>query len=151
AASLGGQLCFDATLKSRVASLLEQALPVLHGGRPMPLQSLRIDSPLAPGHGWMWWLLVATFAVMLVRTVLNWRRRAPGIDAGIGPYLALVGVFAACAYPLSCSVTYGAPPLLRYLLFGLLMSIGLFAAFITSEPSPRVRQVVTGVFLLWGA
>ena len=52
--------------------------------------------------------------------------REPRPNAGLGLYLALTGAFTVCAYPLSCNVAYGAPPVLRYLLFGLLIPVGLF-------------------------
>jgi hypothetical protein len=151
ALSLRGQTCVDIPLGPRVAALVGQALPLLYGGRPTPLQALRIDSPLAPGHWWMWWLVVATLAVMIVRIAQHWRNRAPGADAGLGVYLAVTGALSACVYPLSCNVVYGAPPVLRYLLLALLLPVGLFAAFAICEPSPRAKWAAAGVFALWAA
>ena len=89
---------------------------------------------------------------MAVRLLASWVRER-GIDKrdGLAVYLGLIGVFAACAYPLSCNIIPGQPPLLRYILFGLLLPIGCFAAFMRRERSRALRTALAGVFVLWGA
>jgi hypothetical protein len=77
------------------------------------------------------------------------RRASP--DDGLGAYLAWIGLFTACVYPLSCNVILHAPPLLRYLLLALLLPVGLFAAFMQRERSRALRNIVAGVFVVWGA
>src|SRR5206468_52774 len=77
-------------------------------------------------------------------------RRASS-DEGFGAYLAWVGLFTACVYPLSCHVILHAPPVLRYLLLALLLPVGLFAAFMQRERSRAARIAAAGVFVLWGA
>jgi hypothetical protein len=77
--------------------------------------------------------------------------RRAGYDDGFGIYLAWVGLFTACAYPLSCNVALHAPPLLRYLLLALLLPVGLFVAFMQRERSRALRAAVAAVFVLWGA
>src|SRR5439155_5434004 len=72
-------------------------------------------------------------------------------DEGFGAYLAWVGLFTACVYPLSCNVILHAPPLLRYLLLALLLPVGLFAVFMQRERSRALRTAATAVFVLWGA
>jgi hypothetical protein len=99
-------------------------------------------------------MIAAAIALMLVRVgwALPWSKRSniPGNQA-FGWYLGCIGLLTACAYPLSCNVIPGGAPLLRYLLLGLLLPIGCFAAFIGNEPSPTLRAVVAGVFVVWAA
>jgi hypothetical protein len=60
-----------------------------------------------------------------------------------------VGLFVAALYPMSCAVLPGAPPLLRYLLLGLLVPVGAFALFLRDERSPAVKAVAACAFVLW--
>jgi hypothetical protein len=60
-----------------------------------------------------------------------------------------VGVFSVCAYPLSCNLSPGNPPIIRYLLIALLLPIGSFAMFMRREPSRRLRSLIATAFVLW--
>src|SRR3984893_7016453 len=139
----------------------------------MPLASVRETSSIAPGSAVVGVIVAATLALMLARLVWHDARlkgsrsivavdgartiaeaREPfgrATDDGFGTYLAWVGAFTACAYPLSCNVILHAPPLLRYLLLALLLPVGLFAAFMQRERSRALRTAAAGVFALWGA
>ena len=75
----------------------------------------------------------------------------PPVENGFGAYLALVGLFTALAYPLSCNVSLHTPPLLRYLLLALLLPIGCFVAFAQRERSRAIRTVAITGFVLWAA
>jgi hypothetical protein len=66
-------------------------------------------------------------------------------------YLAWVGAFTACAYPLSCNTGPGSLPLFRYLLLALLLPIGIAADFFQRERSALLRRVVASVFVLWAS
>jgi hypothetical protein len=145
--SLGNQICFEGQWPQRVGALLRQAIPGLVG-------ALRLDSQLIQtgGHLLVGSLVGLAGPVMLVRLVQN--RRQPSqanAEAGFGLYLAWVGVFTVCAYPLSCNTMLGGPPLLRYLLFGLLIPVGLFSTFMARETSPTLRTLLAAVFVLWAA
>jgi hypothetical protein len=142
--SLDNQLCFDGQWPLRVRALLSQAMPALVGG-------LRVDSQLIEtGYVLVGWLVGLAGLVMVERLVQNRHQpRQVNPEAGFGPYLAWVGVLTACAYPLSCNVMLGRPPLLRYLLFGLLIPVGLFAIYIGRETSRTLRTLVVAVFVLW--
>jgi len=74
---------------------------------------------------------------------------APSHDEGFGMYLAWVGGFTACAYPLSCSIVPGGPPLLRYLPLAILLPVGCCATFLQRERSQALRTLVVSVFVLW--
>jgi hypothetical protein len=152
AASLRGQMCLDGPWLPRVRSLLTHAFPALLGGAPIPLQQIRMNTPLVTGYTPLGWLVGATLLVMAARVaVVRPREPVAGPDAGVGAYLAWVGFFTACVYPLSCHVVPGAPPILRYLLLALLLPVGLGAVFFRREPSARLRAAIAGIFVVWAA
>jgi hypothetical protein len=151
--SFGNHSCFDADSPRRVAALLVEALPELFGSfKPLFFGGFRVDSTFETGSALVGWLVGLAALVMVVRLVQG--RHQPvqaNAEAGFGPYLALVGVMTASVYPLSCSVVLGKMTLLRYLLLGLLIPVGLFATFMRREPSRTFRNLVAAVFLLWAA
>jgi hypothetical protein len=152
-ASLAGQMCFaPGELGPRVASIFADALPALYGGARTPLAGFRMNSPIATGSSAIGWMIALTLTGMLLR--LAWLgRRSPGFgeNDAFFTYLALVGIFTAAVYPLSCNVTPGQPPLLRYLLLGLLVPVGGFGAYMRRETSSALRLVVPVSFAVWGA
>jgi len=162
-ASLRGQMCLDrAELIRHMRALLTEALPALYGARPMPLSAFRMNSPVATGWPIVGWIVLAAFIVVLVRIARSFtvapERAAPhsGADRSLGNdgfarYLAWVGAFTACAYPLSCNTGPGGLPLFRYLLLALLLPIGLAADFFQHERSALLRSVVASVIVLWAA
>jgi hypothetical protein len=155
AAALRGQMCVDANSLSRIRELVTGAYPALLGGVPTNLQRIRMNTPLVTGYTAVGWLVVATLALMLGRIVLARRAALEAPEAsiprepGFAPYLAWIGLFTAAAYPLSCNVTFGNPPVLRYLLLGLLLPVGVAAAFFQRERSARLRTAAAAVFVLW--
>ena len=149
AASLRGQMCFDAGSVSRLRLLLTDALPALLGGVPMRLQQIRMNSPLETGYAAVGWLVAAALVVMVWRMVARPPQQSPAPDSNFGAYLAWVGALAASIYPLSCNVTLGVPPILRYLLLGILLPVGFCAVFLRGEPSPTLRAAVASVFVAW--
>ena len=153
AASLAGQMCLNPhEWTGRAVSVFTQALPVLFGGTFTRLQDFRMNTPATAGYAVVGWMVAASIAGMAARLLASWvRERRIDKGDGLAVYLALIGVFAAGAYPLSCNVIPGQPPLLRYLLFGLLLPIGCFAVFLRRERSRALRTALAGVFVLWAA
>jgi hypothetical protein len=163
AASLGGQMCTTGpelapriralVFPTAVAGIALTALYSENGWLGAPLAQLGIKVAYTP----VGIIVAATLALMVARLAMmafaekrdGWSRAT--IDEGLGGYLAWVGLFTACAYPLSCNVVLYAPPLLRYLLLALLLPVGLFVAFMQRERSPALRTAVVSVFVLWGA
>jgi hypothetical protein len=156
AVSLAGQVCFaPGEWTGRAASVLTQALPVLFGGRSTRPLDFRMNSDVASGYSIVGWMIALALTAMTARLLVLWfrGRGERGFDTGdaLGVYLALVGIFVASVYSLSCNVIPGQPPLLRYVLLGLLLPVGCFAAFIYREPSPMFRKLAAGVFVAWAA
>jgi hypothetical protein len=114
------------------------------------LQRLRMNTPLVTGYSALGGLVAATLVVMVARIVVTSRTR-PDRESPprFGVYLAWMGVFTACAYPLSCNVSLGMPPLLRYLLLAILFPVGCAAVFFSRETSPGLRTAVAGIFVVW--
>jgi hypothetical protein len=151
AASLRGQMCFaPRELGARAVSVVTHALPVLFGGAQAPLVAFRMNTPFAAGHPALGWLVGAALIVIFAQLIVSRPRvRAPGADSGFGAYLMWVGVFAACAYPLSCNLNPGDPPILRYLLIALLLPVGSAAMFLGRGSSQHARTFVATAFVLW--
>jgi len=153
AASLAGQMCVaPAELVPRAATVFTQALPVLYGGTFTRLLDFRMNTPVTDGSAAVGWMLAVVLGGMVARLAWSWYRQ-PRLAAGEAffVYLGLVGAFTAAAYPLSCNIIPGQPPLLRYILLGLLLPIGCFGAFMSRERSRLLRVAVPAVFALWGA
>lgn len=153
AASLAGQMCFaPAELVPRAATVFTQALPVLYGATFTRLLDFRMNTPVTDGSATIGWLLAVVLGGMMARLAWSWYQR-PRLEAGEAffVYLGLVGAFTAAAYPLSCNITPGQPPLLRYILLALLLPVGCFGAFMSRERSRVLRVAVPAAFALWGA
>jgi len=152
AASLRGQMCFDAAWGSRLRSLLTEAFPALLGGVPTRLQQIRMNTPLVTGYAAVGWLVRAALIAMVLRMlVAHPRQRNAGPDSSFGAYLMWVGALTACVYPLSCNAILGHPPILRYLTLGILLPVGLCALFLRGEPSPSLRAAIAAAFVAWAA
>jgi hypothetical protein len=152
ASSLAGQMCMaPSELAGRAATVFTRALPVLYGGTYTHLLDFRMNTGLNAGSTAVGWMVAVALGGMLVRLAWMWSTR-PRFDSADAffVYLALIGVFTAAAYPLSCNIIPGQPPLLRYLLLGLLLPVGCFGAFMRRETSRALRIIVPVVFILWG-
>jgi hypothetical protein len=151
ASSLAGQMCMaPGELAGRATTVLTQALPVLYGGTFTRLLDFRMNTAVTAGSTTIGWMIAIVLVGMIARVAWAWSKgpRLDSVDAFF-VYLALIGVFTACAYPLSCNIIPGQPPLLRYILLALLLPIGCFGAFMRRETSRALRTVVPVVFALW--
>ncbi len=152
ASSLAGQMCLSpGELAGRAVTVFTQALPVLYGGTFTHVLDFRMNTPIDAGSAAVGWMIAAALSGMLLRLGWMWWKR-PQFDSvdAFFVYLALVGVFTAAAYPLSCNIIPGQPPLLRYLLLALLVPVGCFGAFMRREQSRTLRVIVPVVFAIWG-
>jgi hypothetical protein len=155
---LGNHACFEAgQLVGRFRYVLTTGLPVLFGGRTMPLDLFGFRNSAVVGSSIIGWAVGGAFLVMVVRAPRLWsaRRQEPSIRSqapsmAFGTYLALVGCCALGAYVLACNLAFDANPIVRYLNLGLLLPVGCFAVYMAREPSARLRTAVMAIFLLWG-
>jgi len=161
-ASLASQLCPTSDkLPSRIRSLVTEALPMEFAGVRQPILYFGMNTPVVAGSTIMAVLFGAALLLMIVRLLVI---RAPRVERGghhprsgagdddrFGVYLAWIGVITACAYPLSCQVTLHGTPLLRYLVFVVLLPVGLCATYFQRERIAALRGVVAAVFVAWSA
>ena len=111
-----------------------------------------MNTPVTAGSAVVGWMVAIALAGMTMRLLWLWfRARRLDTRECLAVYLGLIGAFIAGVYSLSCNVTPGHPPLLRYLLLGLLLPVGCFAAFMYRERSRALRLGAAGVFVLWAA
>jgi len=157
AASLRNQMCTSLPdLVPHVRAMATEAVPILYGARSMPIAAARMRTSVVAGSWVTGVVIAATLVVMAIGSVMQSSRTQIDSDPhvrerGFGAYLALVGVFTACAYPLSCNVTLHSAPLLRYLLLALLVPIGLFIVFAQRERSRTMVACAAAGVVLWGA
>ena len=147
---LAGHTCWrPAELPARLGYVITSVLPVFASASRMSLHAFAFRNlAVAGGFTLVGWVMGATMVLMLARLAWTWRRGDGRVAYAL--YLAIVGCLALAAYPLSCNLAFGLPPVLRYLHLALFLPIGCFAAFIAREPSRYLRTVAIGAFLLWG-
>ena len=157
-ASLRNQVCTSLPeLIPRVRAMATEAVPILFGARSMPVAAARMRTSIVAGSWAIGVVVAATLVVMGVGNRFQAFRYADTAndprprERGFGAYLALVGLFTAFAYPLSCNVTPHMPPLLRYLLLALLMPIGLFVTFAERARSHALRTCAAAGFVVWAS
>jgi hypothetical protein len=158
-ASLRGQMCLTwSDLVTHTQALLTEALPALLGLVPMPLSAFRMTTMLVAGS-FLMYRIIAVGAILGVVRIVATRPAREGVPtewtspnrSGFGAYLAWVGVFTACAYPLSCNVALHTPPLLRYLLLALFIPVGLAAVYLSRERSAAWRGAIVAILVVWAA
>jgi hypothetical protein len=135
---------------ARVGEAIGHALPDMFGARRHPLSeygvigSIAVGSPVA-GAALGAALIVCTARVLAVSTFRRERFRYDPLPL----YLALIGLQTLLAYGLNSGINPGLPPILRYLLFALLLPIALLGAFFLRERRRSVQVLVAGLVCLW--
>ena len=79
------------------------------------------------------------------------RRRADGEGVRFCVYLALIALQTIFAYGLNGGIVPALPPVLRYVLFALLLPIALFGAYFQIDTSRRWQAAVALAAAVWGA
>ncbi len=137
----------------RLGDVVTAGLPTIFGGGPQPLTAFGINSTLSQGRDWAAWILAAVLAAAVGRLLWIARSREPDRRRGDGffAYLTLTGLFTALAYGLGGGLPVGAPVVLAYLLFALLIPVGLLGAFFARETQPAWRAGVAAAVIVWAA
>jgi hypothetical protein len=134
---------------ARLRSLLAEGLPDLVGGRPYGLLHYNVNSALTVGsHAAGVLLLVALAACVwrlatCMRTDSAWRR------ASFSAYLMIIAIEAIAAYGLKSAIDPAAPPVLRYVLFALLLPVGLLSASFLADRSHRWKLAIAACVVGW--
>ncbi|HJR60641.1 MAG TPA: hypothetical protein VJ813_14620 [Vicinamibacterales bacterium] len=137
---------------ARTGQVLLEALPDMMGARSHTLASYGLFSAISAGS------LLAGIALALASAVAVWRiptlmrKTAPEArEDALMLYLALIGLQAMLAYGLNSGISATDPPVVRYLLFTLLLPVALLAWFFLRERARTLRAVVAVSIVLWAA
>jgi hypothetical protein len=135
---------------ARTAQVVTEGIPDLLGARPYQLATFSVLGTGGAGS----LLAGAALALALILIVVRAPslRRQSGVtttaDAFLA-YLALIGVQTIFAYGLNSGIPVGEPPILRYLLFTMLLPVALLAWYLRREGRRAVRALVVGCVCLW--
>lgn len=144
------RLCLQPVeILARARSMFVDCLPDLFGGRTFRLEYYGVNSRLTTGMTAMGWVLAGTGVPMAARLSALVRSGTGGMSFPV--YLVLVGAQAIAVYPLACEVQPGYPGIVRYVLLGLLVPIGLSAEYLRREPVRVLRGLAVCVLLAWAA
>jgi len=133
--------------------VLTIGLPHFFGARSYAMtdygitSTLRVGSPVA-GIAFAAALLVAAGRLLWTSA----RGRAlPGRDRRFYVYVAVIAIETVLVYGLNDNLEVRLPVQLRYVLFALLLPIGLFGAFFQSEPRVAWRWTLVALVTVWAA
>jgi hypothetical protein len=139
---------------ARVSSLLRAGVPVLFGAKSIDLDHYSVNSTISSGSSAAGVaMLVAAGAAVggLLRSTLDAAARDRLRHASFALYLGLIAIGAFAVYGLDRRIDPINVPLLRYVLFGLLLPIALFAAFFIAERSRVWVTIVISSVAIWSA
>ncbi len=155
AQTIGGWLSLDiGGYAARTRSLIVSGVPLLFGGQRVDLSRFTLNSTLRAGSPVAGAALAVAAAMSVVGIV-----RAASTSAGLTRlrngafflYLALVAGATFGAYGLNGGIDAAAPPVLRYVLIGLLLPVALIGAFFLAESSRAWRVAVAAAMGIWAA
>ena len=153
AETIGSWISLDGYL-IRLESAIARGVPALFGGRAMRLFTFSIRSTLTTGWVVAGSALFAALAVCLVgviRVAADPVRRPSLRRSAFSAYLAVIALGTLAAYGLNDGIDPDAAPVIRYLLFLLLLPIALLGAFFQLEAAARWRRLVVAAMAVWAA
>lgn len=137
----------------RLWQVLTIGLPHFFGARSYAMTDYGITSTLRVGS-WVAGIVLAA-ALLLAAGRLLWtsirRETLLGPNRTFYVYLAVIAVETVLAYGLNDNLETRLPVQLRYVLFALLLPIGLFGAFFQAEPRAAWRWTVVALVSVWAA
>jgi hypothetical protein len=141
---------------ARLREVVTWGLPDLFGARAYRFSTYGLPTGLYAGSTIAGIALGGAALAIVVRTIwLAWRsdaiRRAGDSGLRLCVYLALVALQTILAYGLNSGIAVGVAPVLRYVLFALLLPIALFAAYFLIERSRGWRAAVAVAIGVWAA
>jgi hypothetical protein len=136
----------------RLVAAAGRALPDMHGGRVYPLSEYGVGGGIDVGSPLAGAALALAIGICLARLLLGARRHTRlAAPEAFTSYLAVVGLLSLAAYGLNSGIDPRHPPVLRYLLFTLLLPIAALAAFLLREKVRSLRVAVVLLVCFWAA
>ena len=139
----------------RVAQVMTWGLPDMLGMSPYePFPEYGVFGLDVAGSYIAGLALGAALAVSAIRLLAALRTSARSTSARstyFPLYLAMVAIFTVLAYGLNNGIDPSAAPIVRYLLFALLLPSAILAAFFAREHVPLVRTSVAVFVVVWAA
>jgi len=134
----------------RTSQVLVEAIPDLLGARPSLLSTYGVLGAGSAGSFVAGAALALALVIVIVRmpVLIRDRESAQSRDAVL-LYFALIGLQTIFAYGLNSGIPVGDPPILRYLLFTLLLPVALLAWFFLRERRRAVRAIVVLSVCVW--
>jgi hypothetical protein len=151
AETIGSWISLDGYL-IRLQSAIARGVPALFGGRAMRLYVFSIRSALTTGGVVAGVALLAALVVCLAsvtRVAADPVRRPSLRRSAFSAYLAVIALCTLAAYGLNDGIDPDAAPVIRYLLFVLLLPIALLGAFFQLEAAARWRGFVVAAMAVW--
>lgn len=163
--TLTGKMCVaPQALWPRFGSFFSDCLPDLIGTRTQRLTAYGMNSALRVGSASLRWILGPAALAIVLASAMPVARAVPALAGSRRAmaervtrqspmafcwYLAIVGLLAVLAYPLSCEIVPGFPGILRYALLALFIPIAACAGFMAADRSPVLKAVVGAAFVMW--
>ena len=135
----------------RLAQAATWALPDMLGAKPYALSEYGVAGGLRSGWRVAGWALGAATCIALVRVITSRSTAADAPRESFFLYLGVVGALTLLAYGLNSGIDAAAPPVVRYLLFALLMPVAVLGAFFLRERAPVLRGTVAALVCTWAA
>jgi hypothetical protein len=135
----------------RLREAVSWGLRDMFGLRSHPLNGYSIPSALSEGSVVAALAFGTGLAVAIARLLRlmtrRQHRRADG--ARLFLYLGAVGVETVLVYGLNGGITIGSSPVMRYLLFALLLPTSVLGWYFLADDSPRWRSAVAVAIVVW--
>jgi hypothetical protein len=142
--------CWPDDIQARLTALGSAQLPEMFGARHQPLQRVGIVATSLQGVDGLWPLLAITGVLAAGRAA--WLARSRVREYLAGPlafpvFLILVGAQSISVYGITCGQRSHLT--MRYMLLGLLLAVGLGAAYAVLEPRRWAARAALAVVAAW--
>jgi hypothetical protein len=135
---------------ARIRAVVSHALPDIFGATRHQLWEYGVIGSIPVGSWAAGTALAAALLVCAARLLTSAAIRHEAVRHEPFPlYLSLIGVQTLFAYGLNSGIDPGLAPILRYLLFTLLLPIALLGAYFLREPRRSLQMVVAALVCIW--
>jgi hypothetical protein len=136
----------------RLRQAVTVALPDMLGGRTHSLSAYGVLGGVEAGSALAGAALAGALVLCVARLVIPRRTSTGGSEAdAFVLYLTAIALQTLLAYGLNSGIVAADPPIVRYLLFTLLLPVAVLAWFFLRETGPALRAAVVALICSWAA